>query len=110
MYAIIETGGKQYQVEEGDEVDIELLKGIEPGGKATFSNVLLLSDGKGTEVGNPYVNGAIVEGELVQAIRGEKIKSIRRYVRRQNGKASRFGHRQNLHKIKITKVGKTKSE
>ena len=64
MYAIIESCGRQYKVQEGDVIFFEKLD-TEEGKKVTFDNVVLVSDGKDVKVGAPYVKGAKVEGEVV---------------------------------------------
>ena len=72
MYAIIEACGKQYKVVEGDVVFFEKLD-TEAGKKVTFDNVILVSDEKGVQVGNPYVKGVKVEGKVVAHGKGKKI-------------------------------------
>ncbi len=99
MYAIIETGGKQYRVQEGDVLDVELL-GSDP--KVTFSNVLLYHDGKSPKVGLPYVADCAVHGELVGEVKGQKViaykfKPCKRYHRT-------VGHRQRYSRVKITSI------
>lgn len=101
MYAIIETGGKQYRVEEGDEIDVELLK-EESGAKIEFKNVLLLNTGAAVKVGKPNVEGGIVVGELMQELRGPKVISFK-YKKRKNYRKKK-GHRQNYSRIKITEI------
>ena len=72
MYAVIETGGKQYRVEVGTELEVELLD-VEPGQNITLDRVLLVVDGAEANVGTPIVDGAAVEAEVVGATRGEKV-------------------------------------
>ncbi len=72
MYAIIETGGKQYRVQEGDILSVEKL-GVEAGEKVTFENVLLVSDNKKATIGKPYIKGAKVEAEVVENGKGKKV-------------------------------------
>lgn len=101
MFAIIETGGKQYKVEKGTTLEIEKLP-EEAGKTISFDQVLLTSDGKSTKVGAPYVKGAKVSGKVVEQTRGEKIivfkkKSKKRYEKKQ-------GHRQDLTIVEITEV------
>jgi large subunit ribosomal protein L21 len=102
MYAIVETGGKQYRVKPGDTVAVERLTG-EPGESLDLDRVLLVA-GNGDEprVGSPGVDGAIVRAEVVEHIRGEKIiifryKSKVRYRRK-------TGHRQSLTRLRITDI------
>ena len=72
MYAIVETGGKQYQVEEGRYVDIELLN-QEADSKVVFDNIVMIVNGKKSKVGQPYVAGASVEGTVVKEDKAKKI-------------------------------------
>lgn len=101
MYAIIETGGKQYRVEKGDVIDVELL-GEDQGSKIEFKNVLFFHDGKAAKVGAPNVNGCIVHGELMQEVRGVKVLSYK-YKKRKNYRR-KVGHRQNYSRVKITEI------
>lgn len=103
MYAIIETGGKQYRVEEGDVLDVEKL-GLEAGEKIAFDSVLFLHDGTASHIGAPKVDGCTVEGEILGDAKGPKISSIK-YKRRKNA-YRRFGHRQGLSRVKITMIHK----
>ena len=97
MKAIIETGGKQYTVEEGTEIYVEKLTG-EAGDKVTFDKVLML-DGK---FGRPYVSGAKVTGEIVKQGKQRKIK-IFKYVQKDNYHKTQ-GHRQPYTKVVIKSV------
>lgn len=72
MYAIVETGGKQYQVEEGRYVDVELLEG-EKDAKIVFDKIVMLVNGKKSKVGQPYVAGASVEGKIMLHDRAKKL-------------------------------------
>jgi large subunit ribosomal protein L21 len=103
MYAIVETGGKQYRVKAGDTIAVERLSG-EPGETLDLGRVLLVAgDGDGeTRVGTPGIDGAIVRAEVVEHGRGEKIvvfryKSKVRYRRK-------TGHRQALTRVRITDI------
>lgn len=100
MYAIIETGGKQYRVQQGDTIFIEKLE-AEVDATVSF-DVLLLGGEKELVVGKPLVKGAKVEGKVVKQLRGEKIiiykyKSKKNYHRKQ-------GHRQPYTKVEITAI------
>lgn len=102
MYAVIETGGKQYRVSEGDVLSVERISASE-GDKVVLDKVLLYSDGEKVTVGNPYIEGAKVEAELVQNGKGEKIiifkfKSKKDYRKKQ-------GHRQPYSMLKIESIG-----
>ena len=102
MYAIVETGGKQYRVQHGDTVAVERVTG-EPGETLDLGRVLLVGGGDDApRVGAPAVDGAIVRAEVVDHIRGQKIivfryKSKVRYRRK-------TGHRQSLTRLRITDI------
>jgi len=93
-YAVIESGGKQYRVAEGDVVELEKLD-AEEGATVTFENVLAASDGEGLTLG-----GGKVTGEVVAQFRGPKLLSFKK--KRRKGYTRRVGHRQPLTKVKIT--------
>ena len=101
-YAIVETGGKQYKVAEGDIFSIEKLKGHKAGDTVTFEKVLVIDDGKSTKVGTPYIEGATVEVELVEEGKGKKL-SIMKYKAKSRYKR-RIGHRQPFAKVSVKKV------
>jgi large subunit ribosomal protein L21 len=101
MYAVIETGGKQYQVKEGDELYVEKL-GIEEG-EVTFDKVALIGRESGVEVGAPYVKGATVVGSLVKNGRGKKI-TVFTYKPKQGSNKRKLGHRQPYSKVKIEAI------
>ena len=100
-FAIIETGGKQYKVSASNILKVERLD-VAKGQKIEFKKVLLLNDNKTTEVGNPTISGAIVEGLLLDNIKDRKIIVFKKR-RRQNSR-KKYGHRQLLSKIQITKI------
>tara|TARA_B100001741_G_scaffold280272_1_gene253361 strand:- start:303 stop:755 length:453 start_codon:yes stop_codon:yes gene_type:complete len=100
-FAIIETGGKQYKVSPSNILKVERLD-VEKGQKIEFKKVLLLNDNKTTEVGNPTISGAVVEGLLLDNIKDRKIIVFKKR-RRQNSR-KKYGHRQLLSKIQITKI------
>jgi len=100
MYAVIETGGKQYRVSPGDVLDIELLSGAgEAGSGVRFDRVLLVGGDGGTQVGAPVVDGATVTGSLVGAVRGPKIRVFKNKKRKMYRRT--MGHRQDLHRVRI---------
>jgi len=101
VYAIIETGGKQYRVEIGDIIDVELL-GAEKGSKVEIKNVLFVNNGSAVKVGKPHVDGSVVIGELMQEVRGPKVISFK-YKKRKNYRR-KVGHRQNYSRLKITEI------
>ena len=100
-FAIIETGGKQYKVSTSNILKVEKLN-VEKGKKVEFKKVLLVNDDKTVEVGDPLVSGAVVEGMLIENIKDKKIIVFTKR-RRQNSR-KRYGHRQPLSKIQITKI------
>jgi large subunit ribosomal protein L21 len=100
MYAIIETGGKQYRVEKGDVIDVELVE--DKDGKVEFTNVLFLNNGSKAQVGTPHVAKSRVLGELVQEVRGPKVVSFR--YKQRKGIARKVGHRQRYTRVKITDI------
>ena len=101
MYAIIETCGKQYKVTEGDVVFFEKLD-TEEGKKVTFDKVVLFSDDKKVQVGNPYVKGISVEGKVVSHGKGKKI-IVFKYKPKKNYRRKQ-GHRQPYTKVEITSI------
>ena len=103
MFAVIETGGKQYKVKAGDELAIELLD-LGKAKTVKLDKVLLLSGDGALEVGKPFVKGAYCEAELVEEFRGPKVISFK-YIRREKS-ATKVGHRQNYLKVKIKSIHK----
>ena len=102
MYAIIETGGKQYKVSEGDVVFIEKLETAE-GETYTFDKVLVVSDGE-TVFGSPYVDGASVTATVVKNGKAKKIY-VMTYKPKKNEKR-KLGHRQPYTKVQIQSISK----
>ena len=100
-FAVIETGGKQYKVSASNILKVEKLN-IPKGKKVEFKKVLLVNDDKTIEIGNPTVSGAIVEGLLLDNIKDRKVLVFKKR-RRQNSR-KKYGHRQLLSKIQITKI------
>ena len=101
MFAIVETGGKQYQVEEGRYVDVELLEG-EKGAKIVFDKIVMLVNGKKSKVGQPYVAGASVEGKIMLH---DKAKKVIVYKQRpKKGYRKKQGHRQGFTRVMISKI------
>jgi large subunit ribosomal protein L21 len=101
-YAIIQTGGKQYRVSEGDVLSVEKLD-AETGKETTFSNVLLVVNGDKINLGAPLVTGASVQAEVVEQYKDEKVIAFKKR-RRQNSRRKR-GHRQVESHVKITAIG-----
>lgn len=100
-YAIIQTGGKQYRVQPGDVLDVELL-GVEPGATTVFEEVLLASDGKTVKIGEPLLQGASVSAEVVEHRKAPKVVSYK--FRRRKGYHRTVGHRQKLARVKIGEI------
>ena len=101
MYAIIETGGKQYRVELGTELEVERLPG-EAGGDVVLDRVLLVADGDSTAIGQPLVSGAEVRASVVRQDRGDKIV-VFKYKAKTRHRAKR-GHRQELTVLRIADI------
>jgi len=101
-YAIIQTGGKQYRVQPGDVLDVELL-GVEAGAKATFDEVLLAFDGTAVKIGSPLIAGATVTAEVIEEKRKSQ-KLISYKFRRRKGYHRTVGHRQKLTRVKVGEV------
>ena len=100
-FAIIETGGKQYKVSASNILKVEKLD-IQKGNKVEFKKVLLVNDDKTVEIGDPMISGAVVEGMLLENIKDRKVIVFKKR-RRQNSR-KRYGHRQPLSKVQITKI------
>jgi large subunit ribosomal protein L21 len=101
MYAVIETGGKQYRVEVGTELQVELLD-VEPGKTITLDRVLLVADGDTSSIGQPLVADAAVSAEVVRQIRGEKLISFK-YRPKARSRVKK-GHRQELTVLRISDI------
>jgi large subunit ribosomal protein L21 len=101
MYAVIETGGKQYRVELGSEFAVERLEGT-PGDTIKFDRVLLVADGDTASVGTPVVGDALVTASLVRQDRGDKI-TVFKYRPKARHRAKN-GHRQELTVIRIADI------
>ena len=101
MYAIIETGGKQYKVAEGDTLFIEKLP-VEANDTVKFDKVLAVLDGENTKFGAPVVEGASVEATVVKNGKGKKIRIFKYNAKK--GYRKRQGHRQPYTKVEITKI------
>lgn len=102
MYAVIETGGKQYRVTEDQVFEIEKLT-AEPGETVTFEKVLMVTDGDNVKLGAPFIEGMQVHGEVVEQFRDKKVISIK--FRRRKHHMKTIGHRQYLTTVKITGIG-----
>jgi len=102
MYAIIAADGRQYKVHPGDEIQVDLREGANPGDAVTFENVLLVSGEGGVKVGMPSVKGASVAADVIAQEMGDKIY-IQKMRRRKNFQ-KRFGHRQQYTRVKIGQI------
>ena len=103
MYAIIETGGKQYQVKEGDEIFIEKLE-ANADDTVTFDKVIAVNNDSSLTVGAPYVAGAAVEAKVIKNGKSKKI-TVFTYKAKKGSSHKKQGHRQPYTEIKITAIG-----
>jgi large subunit ribosomal protein L21 len=101
MYAVIETGGKQYRVEVGTELQVELLD-VEPGNTLTLDRVLLVADGDDAAIGQPLVEGAAVSAEVLRQDKGDKVISFK--YRPKARRRVKKGHRQDLTILRISDI------
>lgn len=101
MYAVIQTGGKQYRVAEGETLRVEKLS-ASPGDKLSFSPLLFADDGGNVQVGKPEVSGVKVEAEVMDQGKGEKI-IVFKYKRRKSYRR-KTGHRQPFTALKIVSI------
>ncbi len=114
MFAVIESGGKQYRVEPGDVLDVELLGSLadaEKGAAVRFERVLVVGEtgsagsdkpAAAPRVGNPLVEGALVTASLVGESRGPKIRVFKH--KRRNTQRKTIGHRQHYHRVRIDEI------
>lgn len=103
MYALIETGGKQYRVERGDVLDVERIPGIsEESSDVVFDRVLLLGGDGDIQVGRPTVEGASVQAVRVADVRGPKVIVFK--MKRRKGYRRKNGHRQNYLRVRIEDI------
>ena len=101
MYAVIETGGKQYRVTAGDKLEVERLE-TEAGKPHTFDRVLLVANDGKVSVGTPTLASARVVADVTQHLRGEKKIAFK--MKRRKGYHRTVGHRQELTRVKITDI------
>jgi large subunit ribosomal protein L21 len=99
MYAVIETGGKQYKVSEGDILKIEKIKGEKT---ITFNNVLMISDGDKVLYGTPFLSSAKVEAEVIGNEKAKKVLVFKQKPRK--GYRKLRGHRQEYTKVRIKSI------
>ena len=101
MYAIIADSGRQYKVEEGQELEVDFRE-VEAGSTLDFDRVLAVSTESGLKLGKPTVAGAVVTAEVVGETKGEKL-TVQKFRRRKNSRR-RTGHRQRYTKVRISKI------
>lgn len=101
-FAIIETGGKQYKVSEGDVVKIEKITGKTKGDKVVFDKILLVDNGSDTTIGTPYIDGAKVEATLEEEGRDAKVTVIK--YKQKSRYFKKNGHRQPYVKVRIDSI------
>ncbi len=104
MFAIIETGGKQYKVEKGTNLDIEILNEKEGAG-VEIDKVLLINDNSKTLIGTPYIDGAVVKAKIIAHKKGDKITVFKKKPKKRYERT--LGHRQNLTLVEITEIKST---
>jgi large subunit ribosomal protein L21 len=100
-YAVIQTGGKQYRVAEGDVIEVEKLD-VEPGTEARFEQVLLVSNDAGISIGAPLVSGAAVTADVVEQTKAPKVVAFK--YKRRKGYHRTVGHRRQLTRLKIKTI------
>jgi large subunit ribosomal protein L21 len=101
MYAVVETGGKQYRVRAGDLIRVEKLA-LEVGASLSLERVLMIGDGDGATYGTPYVLGGKVDAMVKAQGRADKINVIK--FKRRKGYHRRQGHRQSYTELQITTI------
>lgn len=102
MYALIETGGKQFKVSEGDIIFAEKLD-VSDGDEVKFDKILAVGEGGELKIGAPYVGGCVVSGKVIKNGKGKKIR-IFKYNAKKNYRRTK-GHRQPYTKILIESIG-----
>ena len=100
-YAVIQTGGKQYRVAEGDVIEVEKLA-VEAGTDTRFEEVLLVSNGESLSIGAPLVAGAAVTAEVVEQTKAPKVIAFK--YKRRKGYHRTVGHRRQLTRLKIKTI------
>ena len=101
MYAVIQTGGKQYRVKSGEQVKVEALA-ADVGSAVSFDQVLMMGEGDGVRVGAPFVSGAKVKGTVVAHGKGDKVRIFK--MRRRKHYAKTQGHRQTYTEVRIDEI------
>lgn len=106
MYAVIETGGKQYRVQNGDRICVEKLN-IEDGGAVVFDKVLVCGEGADIKVGTPYLEGVTVDGEVVESGKSKKVVIFKYKAKKDYRKKQ--GHRQPYTLVEIKAIAGEKA-
>lgn len=101
MFAVIQTGGKQYKVAEGEMIKVEKLDAV-AGDKITLDQILMVNDDNGTRIGDPLVQGAKITAEVIEQGRHKKI-TVYKYKKRKNQRKKQ-GHRQAYTRLLIEKI------
>jgi large subunit ribosomal protein L21 len=102
-YAIVEHGGKQYRLSPGDELLVERTQAdLKEGDDLLFDRVMLVSQGKDVRIGQPTVDGAIVRGQVMAPVRGEKVIVFKK--KRRKGYKKTQGHRQDYYKVRVEAI------
>ena len=101
MIAVIESGGKQHKVSEGDSILIELLP-QEEGEKIEFNRVLMISDGKNSKIGSPFLDNIKVTAKVIKHFRGKKLRVFK--MKRRKDYRRTIGHRQSFTEVLIEKI------
>lgn len=103
MFAVVEIGGRQYKVSQGQKIEVEKLD-LEEGKDINFNKILLIADDKAEEVkiGQPYIKNVSVEGKIVNHFKGKKIRVFKFIAKKRHQKTQ--GHRQNYTTLEITKI------
>jgi len=102
MYAIIESGGKQYRVEKNDVIEVEKLSFNKEEERVEFDRILFLKNGEEVKIGSPYLAKSLVLGKCLGETKGPKVISFK--YKQRKGVRRKLGHRQKYHKIKITEI------
>jgi len=102
MFAVVDILGQQFKVSENTQYFVPKLE-EEPDKSVTFKNVLMFVDDSGTKIGNPYVEGIKVDAKVLQHLKDDKVIVFKK--KRRTGYDKKNGHRQQLTKIEITKIG-----
>jgi len=102
VYAIFEDGGRQYRVQEGDTIRVDLRELSEGQTQVEFANVLLLGEGSGVKIGQPFVSGAKIVASVKGEVKGEKVVGV--VFRRRKNVRRKWGHRQRHLDVTIDKI------